>query len=80
MPLDPFPPPQLDPDARLLARIGELERQLRTIQQFLQGGSVGQIPVVSALPSGQRAGRLVGLSTNGKLYYDNGTSWVAQTP
>lgn len=79
MPLDPYRPPQLDPHARLLDRIAELERQMRSLLAFLQGGCVSQIPVVDALPSAGREGRLLGLSTNGKVYYDNGSSWVAQT-
>jgi hypothetical protein len=34
-------------------------------------------PVVSSLPAAGTLGRLVTLSTDGNMYYDNGSSWVA---
>ncbi len=77
MPVDPAIPPPVHPDARLHERIAALERIVRTLSAYLNGGSVQQAPVVSALPAAGRQGRLVILSTDSKLYRDNGSSWVA---
>jgi hypothetical protein len=79
MGINPAAPPSLDPQARLMDRIATLERKMRTIEGFLSGGSVQQVPVVDVLPTAGREGRQVYLSTTNKLYLDNGASWDPQT-
>lgn len=75
MPIDPAIPPAGTPDARLADRVAQLERQLRALEQFLAGGGV-QIPVVTALPTAGRQGRLLILASDGKIYKDSGAAWV----
>lgn len=79
MPLDPYMPPAGTPSERLADQIADLNRRLKNIEAFLQGGAVQQFPVVDALPTPGRKGRAVVLSSDSKLYVDNGTSWIAQT-
>lgn len=76
MPLDPAIPPALDLTQRLQQRIADLEFRLRAIEAYMQGGSVGQIPVVAALPAAGRIGRLLMLSTDQHVYKDTGAAWV----
>lgn len=78
MPLDPWIPPGTSPDARLADRLAKLEREVRDLQRFLAGGGI-QAPVVTALPTFGRKGRLVVLASDNKLYLDTGAAWVAQT-
>lgn len=81
MPVDPGIPPPAGKDANIAARLAQLERELRNLKTFLNGGAGSQFPVVSTLaglPAG-RKGRGVFNSSDGKLYVDNGTAWVAQT-
>lgn len=42
----------------------------------MEDKSIRVVAVVSALPSPGVAGRVVRLSTDNNLYYDNGTSWL----
>lgn len=74
---DPRRPPAQTPDARTSTRIGKLERHVRTLLGYINGGSVQQVPVVASLPTAGRKGRLVILDSDNKLYRDNGSSWVA---
>lgn len=76
-PINPARPPATDPDARTAGKIAELERRIRTLESYLQGGATQQVPVVQGLPAAGRKGRLVILNTDGKLYRDSGASWVA---
>lgn len=81
MPIDPTLPPPQNTDARLAERLAKLEREMRTLKTFLNGGAASQVPVVSSfasLPAG-RKGRVAFNSSDGKLYVDNGSSWVPQT-
>lgn len=72
-------PPATSSDARIAARLAALERDMRQITSYMTGGSTQQFPVVTALPTAGRKGRAVVLSTDSKLYIDNGASWVPQT-
>ena len=76
MTLDPSRPPSLDPDVRVYERLAELERQMREIRAYMQGGALQQVPVVDALPTAGRKGRVVMLATDNLLYRDDGTSWA----
>lgn len=76
MRVDPSVPPQIDATGRLLERVAALERQVRELQSYLQGGSVQQIPSVNALPAAGRKGRLVFLTTDSKVYKDTGAAWA----
>lgn len=78
MPLDPNMPHAPSAEGRNAERLAAIEHDLRVIKQYLSGGSTQQFPVVSVLPTPGRMGRAVVLSTNGKLYIDSGTAWVAQ--
>jgi hypothetical protein len=76
MPIDPASPPSGDSQLRLLERLANLERELRTIKSTLSGGATAQLPVVAALPPAGRLGRLLILSTDGHVYRDTGAAWV----
>jgi hypothetical protein len=77
-PLNPKRPPSLDPDSRASDRIAALERRLRTLEGVQSGGSTqNSSPLVTALPTAGRKGRTVILSSDGKLYRDSGSAWVA---
>jgi len=76
MSLDPYRPPGVDPNLRLYERIADLERQVRELRAYVQGGSVQQVPVVDALPTAGRKGRLVMLDSDNLLYRDTGTAWA----
>lgn len=76
MPLDPRLPPPDDVLSRFADRVAALERQMRDLQSFMQGGVLSQIPVVTALPAAGRKGRLVMLASTSAIYKDNGSSWV----
>jgi hypothetical protein len=76
MPLDPRVPLPDDPMSRFADRIAGLERELRDLKQFMQGGVTAQIPVVAALPAAGRQGRLLMLASTSAIYKDNGSSWV----
>ena len=81
MPLTPINPGQPPPgtiEARTAQRLAALERRLKTLEGLLSGGSSQQpAPVVGSLPTAGRLGRQVILASDGKLYRDNGASWVA---
>ena len=77
MPVDPAIPPSADPQQRQAQKLANLESRLSALERVLQGGVLGQIAVVSALPAGQRQGRLVMLAADGVIYKDTGTVWVA---
>jgi hypothetical protein len=79
MPLDPAMPPAGDLTGRFNERIAALERKARNVESWLQGGTTQQFPVVTVLPTAGRQGRAVVLSSDSKLYIDNGSTWVAQT-
>jgi hypothetical protein len=79
VPADPRHPPGSTIEARLLFRVADLERQLRTLSSYFSGGSTGQFPILDAPPAAGRLGRAFVLSTDGKLYVDNGTTWIPQT-
>jgi hypothetical protein len=76
MPVDPYRPPSLDPGARVYERLADLEQRLRNMEAYLQGGTVQQIPVVTALPVAGRAGRLVMLDSDKLVYRDTGVTWL----
>jgi hypothetical protein len=57
--------------------LAALERRIRTLEGYLSGGTVQQVPVVLNLPTAGRKGRLVILDSDSKLYRDTGTSWFA---
>jgi hypothetical protein len=46
------------------------------MEAYLQGGTVQQIPVVTALPVAGRAGRLVMLDSDKLVYRDTGVTWL----
>lgn len=79
MPVDPAIPPSTHPGLSQAQQIANLERQLRTLSSQIQGFVSGGVPVVSALPPFGRAGRIVMLASDHKLYADTGTAWVSQT-
>lgn len=81
MAVDPFIPRTPGVEANIAERLASLERTVRTLSTFLNGGASGQVPVVASfasLPAGRR-GRVAFNSSDGKLYVDNGSSWVPQT-
>ena len=55
--------------------IGQLERQVRNLTMFMQGGVTAQIPVVSSLPPAGRQGRVLMLASTSALWKDDGASW-----
>ena len=75
MPVDPAIPPAGSGEQRLQERVAQLERRLAALEQFLSGGGV-QIPVVSALPTHGRQGRLLILASDGQIYKDTGSAWT----
>lgn len=79
MPADPRRPSAGSLDERLVARIADLERQVRTMASYVNGGAASQLPVVLALPAAGRVGRALVLRSNGKLYVDDGLNWIPQT-
>lgn len=78
MPANPAQPQPVTFDGRLAQRVADLERQVSALSKLV-GGGASQFPVVDVLPPAGRIGRGLVLSTDQKLYVDNGTSWVAQT-
>lgn len=76
MPLNPAIPPPDDPMSRFADSLANLDRRLRNIEAFMQGGVTSQIPVVAALPAAGRKGRLLMLASTSAIYKDNGSSWV----
>lgn len=76
MPVDPAGLPSRDPQERLLERLAALEREVRSLTALVNGGAAGQIPVVQTLPAAGRAGRLVFLASDGKVYKDTGAAWA----
>ena len=79
MPPDPRHPPGSSIEERLLARVVELERQVRVLTGYTNGGSASQLPVVDSLPPAGRIGRAFVLRSTGTLYVDDGASWIPQT-
>lgn len=83
MPLPPANPARAHPmthDERIATRLAALERHVRTLEQYISGGSTQQIPVVDVLPAAGRKGRIViytGSGTPDRLWRDNGALWVA---
>jgi len=77
MPVDPAIPPSSDPQQRQAQKFANLESRLAALERVLQGGVLGQIAVVDALPAGQRQGRIVMLSSDSVVYKDTGVAWVA---
>ena len=77
MPVDPSQPPQLEPSARVYQRLADIEARMRAVESYLQGGATQQVPVVSALPTAGRKGRVVMLDSDNLLYRDTGAAWVA---
>lgn len=75
MPVDPAAPPPSTEAARLADRIGQLERQVRNLTSFMQGGVTAQIPVVSSLPPPGRQGRILMLASTSAVWKDDGASW-----
>lgn len=75
MPVDPAAPPPSTEAARLADRIGQLERQVRNLTMFMQGGVTAQVPVVSSLPPAGRQGRVLMLASTSALWKDDGASW-----
>ena len=74
---NPKAPPPTNPDARVWAKLAELDRRLSTIESYFSGGSASQVPVVDGLPLAGRLGRLIILRGDSKLYRDNGSAWIA---
>jgi hypothetical protein len=66
----------MEPGARVYERLADLEQRLRNMEAYLQGGTVQQIPVVTALPVAGRAGRLVMLDSDKLVYRDTGVTWL----
>jgi hypothetical protein len=79
MPLDPAVPGATSPEGRLMERLAALEKKVRNMEQYHSGGTTQQFPLVTVLPTAGRKGRAVVLSSNSKLYIDNGVAWIAQT-
>jgi hypothetical protein len=77
MPSDPAAPPHLASEARVYQRLAELESRMRNVESYLQGGSTQQVPVVTALPTAGREGRVVKVAGDNRLWVDTGTAWVA---
>lgn len=77
MPINPKFPAAQTPEARVAERLQTLERKLRNMENFLQGGATQQIPVVdiTTFTPGRR-GRIVIHSGDSKLYRDTGAAWV----
>jgi hypothetical protein len=59
-----------EPIKALETRVADLSRQSSRAE------TAGAVEVVDALPSAGEKGRVLYLSTNNKLYYDNGSSFV----
>lgn len=72
MPVDPSIPQAGTAEGRLYERVAALERQLADLQTHSQG----EVPVVAALPTAGRVGRVRILASDGHLYRDIGTGWV----
>lgn len=70
MPADPAAPFTTDPTLALLERLARLEQRLLAVEAR-EG-----IPVVATLPAAGRKGRLVFLTTDGKVYKDTGAAWA----
>lgn len=77
MPVDPAQLPPLEPGARVYQRLSDLERRLGTVESYLQGGATQQVPVVTALPTAGREGRVVKVAGDNRLWVDTGAAWVA---
>jgi hypothetical protein len=73
---DPYVPPSANPDVRLLERISSLERTVRTLSSFMQGGTTARIPVVAALPAAGSQGRLLMLASDSSIWKDTGATWT----
>ena len=76
---DPSIPDSLNPGQRRAQQTADMERRLRRLETFLQGGVAGRIPPVDVLPPPGRKGRIRYLTTDDKVYVDIGSSWVPQT-
>lgn len=74
--MQPGQPPSLDGTQRIWNKIGELERFVRSVGALVNGGAVGQLPVVDSLPAAGRKGRAVILAGDGHVYRDTGAAWV----
>lgn len=77
MPVDPAQPPSLDAGARVFQRLADLERKIGAVEQYLQGGSTQQLPVVAVLPTAGREGRVVKVAGDNRLWVDTGAAWAA---
>ena len=75
---NPAKPQPTSSEAALWAKLKEHEAALAALQT-LSGGGTSQVAVVDVLPAAGRLGRSAVLSTDGKLYIDDGTTWNAQT-
>jgi len=76
MPVDPSLPPSIDPERRRAGNLGDLNRRLSILESFLQGGALGQIAVVDALPPAGRQGRILMLASTSAIYKDTGVAWT----
>lgn len=79
MALNPALPEPTGQAQRLVTEVAALMRRVETLERALQGGTASAHPVVDALPAAGRAGRVLMLASDGKLYADTGAAWVAQT-
>jgi hypothetical protein len=77
MSVDPAQPPNLDAGARVFQRLADLERRLGNVESYMQGGATQQVPVVAALPTAGREGRVVKVAADNRLWVDTGAAWVA---
>lgn len=61
----------------LMAPVRELQDQVTNINRLASRAEVaGAVEVVGALPAAGEKGRLLFLSTDNMMYFDNGTTWI----
>lgn len=70
MPIDPAIPRTGGATERVFERLAALERRIAVLE------ANSALPVVAALPAAGRAGRVVMLASDGKLYRDTGAAWI----
>ena len=76
MPIDPAQPGAASADGRMAERLAALERSVRVLESYLQGGALGRVPVVDSLPPAGSVGRVYMLSGDLLLYRDTGSAWL----